>query len=85
MIRGQVLGGSCVMPIEEIFSADLRVHDSVPPLLVSSSANISALVASGGLRGPMKPSEKGNVQGKSCNSFPPCKYCRKMSHLPEKC
>ena len=71
MIRGKVLAGLCVMPIEEIFSKALRVHDSVPTSLVSPSADISALAASGG---PPKPLGKGNLQGKSRNSFPPYKY-----------
>ena len=31
MIHGQVLVGSCVMLIDEIFSAAIRVHDSGPP------------------------------------------------------
>ena len=30
MIRGQVLGGSRVLPTEEIFAAALRVQDSLP-------------------------------------------------------
>ena len=41
MIRGQVLARSRVMPIEEIFSEALRVHDSVPTSSVSPSADIS--------------------------------------------
>ena len=44
MIRGQVLAGSRVMPIDEIFSAAIRVHDSVPPSSISSLADASALV-----------------------------------------
>ena len=85
MIHGQVLAGSRVMPIDKIFSAAIQVHDSVPPSLISSSADASALVVSGGSGGPPKPDGKGASMGKSRNSFPPCKYCGKMSHQVEKC
>ena len=46
MIRGPVLGGSCVMPINEIFFAAIRVHDSVLPSSISSSLDASAMVVS---------------------------------------
>ena len=82
MIRGQVLARSCVMPIEEIFSAALWVHDNVPTSLVSPSTDISALAT---FRGPPKPLGNGNLQGKSHNSFSPCKYYGKMSLSAEKC
>ena len=59
MIRGQVVGGSRAMPIDEIFSAAIRVHDSVPPSSISSSVDASALVVSRGSGGPPKSVGKG--------------------------
>ena len=83
MIRGQVLGGTRVMPTEEIFAAALRVQDILSLSSVPPSIEVSALVVTGG--GSLKPSGKGAASGKSRNSFPPCKYCGKMSHPAEKC
>ena len=80
IIRGQMLGGSRVMLIDENFSAAIRVHDSVPPSSISSSVDASALVVSGGSGGPPKSAGKGASMGKLRNSFPQCKYCGKMSH-----
>ena len=85
MIRGQVLGGSRVMTIDEIFSIAIRAHDSVPPSSISPLVDASALVVSGGSGGPPKSAGKGASMGKLCNSFPPCKYCGKMSHQADKC
>ena len=82
MISGQVLGGARVMPIEEIFAAALRVQDSLPLSLVHPSTEVFALVVT---RGSSKPSRKAASSRKSRNSFPPCKYCGKMSHPAEKC
>ena len=48
MIRGQVLGGSRVLPTEEIFAAALRVQDSMPTSQSSQPLETSALIASGG-------------------------------------
>ena len=47
MIRGQVLGGSRVLPTEEIFAAALRVQDSLPTSQSSQPLETSALIASG--------------------------------------
>ena len=47
MIRGQVLGGSRVLPTEEIFAAALRVQDSLPTSQSSQPVETSALIASG--------------------------------------
>ena len=85
MIRGHVLDESRVMPIDESFSAAIWVHDSLPPSSISSSVDASALVVFGGSGGPPKFAGKGASMGKLCNSFPPCKYCGKMSHQAEKC
>ena len=82
MIRGQVLGAAGVMPTEEIFAALLRVQDSLPPTSVPPSIKVSALVIT---RWSSKPSGKGASFGKSRNSFPPCKYCGKISHPAKKC
>ena len=84
MIRGQLLGGSRVMPIDEIFSATIRVHDSVPPSSISSSVDASALVVYEGSGGPPKFVGKGASMGRLRNSFPPCKYYGKMSHQAKK-
>ena len=51
IIRGQVLGGSRVLPTEEIFAAALRVQDSLPTSQTSQPVETSALIASGGLPG----------------------------------
>ena len=48
MIRGQVLGGSRVLPTEEIFAAALRVQDSLPTSQSSQPVETSVLIASGG-------------------------------------
>ena len=69
------------MPTEEIFAVALRVQDSLPLSSVPPT-EVSALVITGG---SSKPSGKGAASGKSWNSFPPCKYCGKMSHPAEKC
>ena len=45
MIRGQVLGGSRVLPTEEIFAAALRVQDSLPTSQTSQPVETSALIA----------------------------------------
>ena len=82
MIRGQVLGGTRVMTIEEIFAAALWVQDSLPPSSVPPTSEVSALVVLGG---PSTASGQGSSSGKPRNSFPPCKYCGKTSHPAEKC
>ena len=79
MIRGQVLGGSRVLPTEEIFAAALRVQDSLPTSQSSQPLETSVLIASGGAPRRSTPS------GKTRNSYPPCKYCGKTSHPSEKC
>ena len=79
MIRGQVLGGSRVLPTEEIFAAALRVQDSLPTSQSSQPLETSALIAFGGAPRLSTPS------GKTRNSYPPCKYCGKTSHPSEKC
>ena len=79
MIRGQVLGGSRVLPTEEIFAAALRVQDSLPTSQSSQPLETSALIASGGAPRRSTPSEKIH------NSYPPCKYCGKTTHPSEKC
>ena len=79
MIRGQVLGGSRVLPTEEIFAAALQVQDSLPTSQSSQPLETSALIASGGAPRRSTPS------GKTRNSYPPCKYCGKTSHPSEKC
>ena len=82
MIRGQVLGGSRVLPTEEIFAAALRVQDSLPSSQSSQSVETSALMASGGAP---RVSGKSTSSGKTRNSYPPCKYCGKPTHPSEKC
>ena len=79
MIRGQVLGGSRVLPTKEIFAAALRVQDSLPTSQSSQPLETSALIASGGAPRRSTPS------GKTQNSYPPCKYCGKTTHPSEKC
>ena len=82
MIRGQVLGGSRVLPTEEIFAAALRVQDSLPTSHSSQPVKTSALIASGGAP---RASGKSTSSGKTRNSYPPCKYCGKPTHPLEKC
>ena len=82
MVRGQVLGGSRVLPTEEIFAAALRVQDSLPSSQSSQSVETSALIASGGAP---RVSGKSTSSGKTRNSYPPCKYCGKPTHPAEKC
>ena len=79
MIRGQVLGGSRILPTEEIFAAVLRVQDSLPTSQSSQPIETSALIASGGAPRRSTPS------GKTRTSFPPCKYCGKTTHPSKKC
>ena len=67
MIRGQVLGGSRVLPTEEIFAAALRVQDSLPTSQSSQPIETSAIIASGGAPRRSTPS------GKTRTSYPPCK------------
>ena len=82
MIRGQVLGGSRVLPTEEIFAAALRVQDSLPSSQTSQPVETSALIASGGAP---RASGKSTSSGKTWTSYPPCKYCGKSTHPSEKC
>ena len=82
MIRGQVLGGSRVLPTEEIFAAALRVQDSLPTSQTSQPVETSALIASGGAP---RASGKSTSSGKTRTSYPPCKYCGKSTHPSEKC
>ena len=82
MIRGQVFGGSRVLPIEEIFAAALRVQDSLPTSQSSQPVETSALIASGGA---LRASGKSTPSGKTWTSYPPCKYCGKPTHPSEKC
>ena len=82
MIRGQVLGGSRVLPTEEIFAAALRVQDSLPTSHSSQPVETSALIASGGAP---RASGKSTSSGKTRNSYPSCKYCGKPTHPLEKC
>ena len=79
MIRGQVLGGSRVLPTEEIFAVALRVQDSLPTSQPSQPLETSALIASGGAP------RRSTSSGKTRNSYPPCKYCGKTTHSSEKC
>ena len=79
MIRGQVLGGSRVLPTEEIFAAALRVQDNLPTSQSSQPLETSSLIASGGAPRRSTPF------GKTRNSYPPYKYCGKTSHPSEKC
>ena len=79
MIRGQVLGGSRVLPTEEIFAVALRVQDSLPTSQSPQLLDTSGLIASGGAPRRSTPSEK------TRNSYPPCKYCGKTTHPSEKC
>ena len=81
MIRGQVLRRSLVLPTEEIFAAALRVKDSMPTSQSSQPIETSALIASGGAP---RASGKNTPSGKTRTSYPPCKYCGKMTHLSEK-
>ena len=82
MIRGQVLGGSRVLPTEEIFAAALRVQDSLLASQSSQPTKTSALIASGGAP---RASGKSAPSGRNRNTYPSCKYCGKTSHLSEKC
>ena len=82
MIRGQVLGGSRVLPTEEIFVAALRVQDSFPASQSSQPTETSALIASGGAP---RASRKNASSGRTRNSYPSCKYCGKTTHPSEKC
>ena len=82
MIRGQVLGGSRVLPTEEIFAAALRVQDSLPSSQTMQPTETSALIVSAGAH---RASGKGASSGKNRTSYPPCKYCGKTSHPAEKC
>ena len=68
MIRGQVLGGSRVLPIEEIFAAALRVQDSLPTSHSSQPVETSAVIASGGAP---RASGKSTPSGKTRNSIHP--------------
>ena len=79
MIRGQVLGGSRVLPTEEIFAAALRVQDNLPTSQSSQPLETSALIGSGGAP------RRSTHSGKTRNSYPPCRYCGKTSHPSEKC
>ena len=80
MIRGQVLGGSRVLPTKEIFAGALRVQDSLAQS--SQPVKTSALIASGGAP---RASGKSTSSGKTRTSYPPCKYCGKPTHPSEKC
>ena len=82
MIREQVLGGSRVLPTEEIFAAALCVQDSLPTSQTSQPVKTSALIASGGAP---RASGKSTSSGKTRTSYPPCKYCGKPTHPSEKC
>ena len=82
MIRGQVLGGSRVLPTEEIFAAALRVQDSLPASQSAQPTETSALLASGGAP---RASGKSASSGRTRNSYPSCKYCGKTTHPSEKC
>ena len=82
MIRGQVLGGSRVLPTEEIFAAALRVQDNLPASQSSQPTETSALIASGGAP---RASGKSAPSGRTRNSYPSCKYCGKTTHPSEKC
>ena len=82
MIRGQVLGGSRVLPTEEIFAAALRVQDSLPTSQSLQPVETSALIASGGAP---RASGKSASSGKTQNSYPPCKYWGKPTHPSKKC
>ena len=72
MIRGQVLGGSRVLPTEEIFAAALRVQDSLPSSQTMQPTETSALIVSVEAH---RASGKGASSGKNRTSYPPCKYC----------
>ena len=82
MIRGQVLGGSRVLPTEEIFAAALRVQDSLPASQSSQPTETSALIASGGAP---RASGKSAPSGRTWTSYPSCNYCGKTTHPSEKC
>ena len=77
MIRGQVFGGSRVLPTEEIFAAALRVQDSLPTSQSLQPVETSALIASGGAP---RASGKSTPSGKTETSYPPYKYCGKPTH-----
>ena len=81
MIHGQVLGGSRVLPTKEIFAAALLVQDSLPTSQSSQPLETSALIALWGGGAP----RRSTPSGKTRNSYPPCKYCGKMTHPSEKC
>ena len=51
MIRGQLLGGSRVLPTEEIFAAALRVQDSLPTSIPRSLSRHQHLLHQAGLPG----------------------------------
>ena len=82
MIQGQVLGGSRVLPTEEIFAAALRVQESLPTSQSSQPTETSALIASGGAP---RASGKSAPSGRTRTSYPSCKYCGKTTHPSEKC
>ena len=82
MIRGQVLGGSRVLPTEEIFAAALRMQDSLPTSQSSQPTETSALIA---LSGAPRASGMSAPSGRTQTSYPPCKYCGKTTHPSEKC
>ena len=82
MIRGQVLGGSRVLPTEEIFAAALRVQDSFSDSQSSQPIETSALITSGGAP---RASGKSAPSGRTRTSYPSCKYCGKTTHPSEKC
>ena len=77
-----MLGGSRVLPTEEIFAAALRVQDSLPTSHSSQPVETSTLIASSGAP---RASGKSTSSGKTRNSYPPCKYCGKPTHPSEKC
>ena len=77
-----MLGGSRVLPTEEIFAAALRVQDSLPTSQTSQPVKTSALIASSGAP---RASGKSTSSGKTRTSYPPCKYCGKPTHPSDKC
>ena len=77
-----MLGGSRVLPTEEIFAAALRVQDNLPTSQTSQPVETLALIASGGAP---RASGKSTSSGKTRTSYPPCKYCGKSTHPLEKC
>ena len=82
-IRGQILTGDRVPDLPSIFSSALRVSTGTPSK--DGSASTSTAMAAHTPRG--QDSKRGGrpPKGKGRNSFPPCIYCGKMNHLPEKC